>query len=381
MSMNYGLWNPFSRFNLNPIIIPVIPVVSHPENADSDGDGLLDGAAQYVGANKVAPKDPDPLKANGPVGVWQAQIEREKSGTIPTELGDWYYSSGNGDQFDIRTVDFEELYPLSSESVYAFLKKYGCTPDLTRIGSRLLWFRMDNRNEALHSQTKEQIIEYVIQQIKNVTGVSIPEEVLELIPILEQWQKIFGYNDLIDEIFKFGTSGNMDKLKLPFTDNNGKENVLWIWRGDYINSGYGAEMGIYNNPIHIHGFTHWNAANYNLPMTLNLYYYGGKNNVDDIFCWAPNSNQWWITGFNPNYMTISAQDMVVLGSIDCSGKGGMYNSLKRRGFTSVPGAGREDHHRADWWGGHCSVVLSTASNRCADSCNDGWHLHSRDIPD
>jgi len=63
-------------------------------------------------------------------------------------------------------------------------------------------------------------------------------------------------------------------------------------------------------------------------MTLNLYYYGGQNNIDDIFCWAPNSNQWWITGFNPDHMTISAQDMVVLGSIDCSGCPGMYASLK-----------------------------------------------------
>ncbi|NLW89041.1 MAG: hypothetical protein GXY43_04880 [Clostridiaceae bacterium] len=42
MSMYSGLGNPFSRFNLNPIIIPVIPVVSHPENADSDGDGYTD---------------------------------------------------------------------------------------------------------------------------------------------------------------------------------------------------------------------------------------------------------------------------------------------------------------------------------------------------
>ena len=63
-------------------------------------------------------------------------------------------------------------------------------------------------------------------------------------------------------------------------------------------------------------------------MTLNLYYYGGQNNIDDIFCWAPNSKQWWITGFNPDYMTLNVKDMVVLGSIDCSGKAGMYASLK-----------------------------------------------------
>ncbi|MBN1892695.1 MAG: cellulose binding domain-containing protein [Clostridiales bacterium] len=42
MSMYSGLGNPFSRFNLNPVIIPVIPLVSHPEKEDSDGDGYMD---------------------------------------------------------------------------------------------------------------------------------------------------------------------------------------------------------------------------------------------------------------------------------------------------------------------------------------------------
>lgn len=36
----------------------------------------------------------------------------------------------------------------------------------------------------------------------------------------------------------------------------------------------------------------------------------------------------WITGFNPDYMTVDKQDMVVVGSIDCTEKDGMYDSLK-----------------------------------------------------
>jgi len=81
--------------------------------------------------------------------------------------------------------------------------------------------------------------------------------------------------------------------------------------------------------VEIHfGFTHWPCADFSLPMTLNLYYYVNENDIDNIFCWAPNSPQWWITGFIPDYMTVNEQDMVVLGSVDCTGCPGMYASLK-----------------------------------------------------
>jgi len=88
-------------------------------------------------------------------------------------------------------------------------------------------------------------------------------------------------------------------------------------------------MGLYDDPDLHWGLTHWECVDFNLPMTLNLYYYGGENDIDDIFCWAPDSPQWWITGFNPDYMTVNKQDMVVLGSVDCTGCPGMYASLKK----------------------------------------------------
>ena len=323
-----GMLNPLGRLNVNPLLISVIPLTSNPEKDDSDEDGLLDEAAQYVLNKKVAPKDPNPIKPNGPIGIWQAQLEQENSGTIPTELGDWFYNDGSGDSLDITTVDFSELDITSSESVYAFLKKYGCSPDLTSLGSQLLLFRMDNQNVALHSGTKEQVIDYVIDQVKNAYGVSIPKEVLDLLPFLEQWQKLFGYNDVIDAIFDYGTNGNMDKLKLKFFDKDLNPFVLWIWRGHYINCGDGAEMGLYDDPDLHRGLTHWECVDFNLPMTLNLYYYGGENDINNIFCWAPDSPQWWITGFNPDYMTVNKQDMVVLGSVDCTSCPGMYASLK-----------------------------------------------------
>ncbi|MDD3370098.1 MAG: cellulose binding domain-containing protein, partial [Lachnospiraceae bacterium] len=63
---------------------------SNPTSVDTDGDGLLDGSARMVDNKKVAPKDPNPLYANGPIGIWQAQYQQEVGGNIPHEYGDSY---------------------------------------------------------------------------------------------------------------------------------------------------------------------------------------------------------------------------------------------------------------------------------------------------
>ena len=67
-----------------------IKVFSDPASKDSDHDGLLDGEERTVNGKKVLPKDPDPLKINGPEGIWEAQYEQELSGNIPHKLGDSY---------------------------------------------------------------------------------------------------------------------------------------------------------------------------------------------------------------------------------------------------------------------------------------------------
>ena len=53
------------------------------------------------------------------------------------------------------------------------------------------------------------------------------------------WQQLFGYNNLYDFFFDLGTS--CEPAKFPFT-YNGKEYIIWMWKGDYINLGAGAEL-------------------------------------------------------------------------------------------------------------------------------------------
>ena len=111
------------------------------------------------------------------------------------------------------------------------------------------------------------------------------------------WQQHFGYNDLYDWAFNLGT--NMKRKKYEFT-SNGNEYVLWMWKGDYLNLGAGAEIGIYTG-----GGPHWKVDKtlaLNMSMSVEM---GGKN----IISWQDKT--WWLTGFNPEYQNANIADMTV----------------------------------------------------------------------
>ena len=111
------------------------------------------------------------------------------------------------------------------------------------------------------------------------------------------WQQYFGYNDFYDYMFNLGTS--MKSAKFPFS-YNGTKYIIWAWKGDYINLGAGADLGIYYG-----GDSHW-FVDKSLAIDFGLYlYYNGKK----IISYTPHKGQWWITGFNPNYQNISAESL------------------------------------------------------------------------
>jgi hypothetical protein len=256
----------------------VFRVHSNPQKKDTDYDGLLDGVAKYVGSKKVAPKDPDPLEANGPIGIWQEQLEMEESGNIPHDL-----------------VSYDEIVFEQSG--------FGKWPSASiGGGAMILHFRYDKIKMALHAQ-------------------------------VETWQKKGGYCDLYDDLFYLGTDGNMRKVKFPFS-YNGEEYVIWAWRGWYYQLESGAEIGMYTNPhdvkvgdvVLIKNL--WDAVDFEIPMTLNLYNVYGNNNVQNVFSWAPTQDQWWITGFNPEFTSPQAAKMAVLGTLDFTGREEMFGKLR-----------------------------------------------------
>ena len=147
------------------------------------------------------------------------------------------------------------------------------------------------------------------------------------------WQAIFGYNDLYDIAFDIGT--DMATAKFPFT-YNGQEYIFWAWKGDYINLGAGAEMGIYYG-----GDPHWQVdKGLAMPMAMWLSYKGSK-----IITYTGGGSQWWCTGFNPAYRNVKASDLTATFSIRFRDPGmyrafyGAWNEDSRWTFWSLQGFG------------------------------------------
>jgi len=111
------------------------------------------------------------------------------------------------------------------------------------------------------------------------------------------WQQVFGYNDIYDFMFDIGTS--MDNEKFEF-EKRGKKYVLWAWKGNYINLGAGAELGIYyGGPLQ--WFVDKSLA---MDMTMKLRYRGRQ--IIDY-----SARTWWITGFHSKYLCTLESDLTV----------------------------------------------------------------------
>ena len=77
-----------------------------------------------------------------------------------------------------------------------------------------------------------------------------------------------------------------------------------MWKGDDLNLGAGAEIGIYTG-----GEPHWKvdkslAMNMSMSLALN----GGN-----IATWS--ARYWWLTSFNPSYQNVNATDLTVTFSV------------------------------------------------------------------
>ncbi|TYQ13383.1 UNVERIFIED_CONTAM: RHS repeat-associated protein [Acetivibrio alkalicellulosi] len=146
--------------------------------------------------------------------------------------------------------------------------------------------------------------------------------------------KYIGYNNLYDTVFHGATS--MNRARFPFT-YDGKDYTFWAWKGDYLNLGAGAELGIYERAV-VNGnpTSHW-LINKDLamPMTLTLDYKGQqilnynpiKDDPEKYTRTALKTNKWWITGFNPYYENVRASQLTATYTVDFSDKKGMYDAF------------------------------------------------------
>ena len=112
------------------------------------------------------------------------------------------------------------------------------------------------------------------------------------------WQQCFGYNEFYDIVFDMGTIMASDQFILTY---EGIEYYIWVWKGDNINLGVGAELGIY------YGGPHW-LADTGLAMSMSLEYNG--NTII-----SHNQYTWWIAGFNSNYLNAQVSNLTATFTI------------------------------------------------------------------
>ncbi len=152
-------------------------------------------------------------------------------------------------------------------------------------------------------------------------------------------QQYGGYNDLYDIVFDVATSMRREKFDYKVGEKgNEKEYIVWLWKGDYLNLGAGAEIGIYTG-----GEPHWLSDVDNaMPMTLSLRDKEGNS----IFEWDPQKKNWWCTGFNPKYQNVKAEDLISVGTIDFSGHLDMWEAFYKKYDGYSPWTFYPDKHIA-----------------------------------
>ena len=309
MEVDPFLYQYGASIELKQKLIPVYDFSSNPVKKDSDDDGLLDGQPIYdksvndLAAEKriVAPKDTQPLVSNGTKEMWEHHIVNASYGIIPT---DYAKESGWEISFDKKLADtvvehLLEYRDYAYENRIEIRKKVLAVKEvfegITDAGAYILNFIYDDKYRAYHSQP-------------------------------DTWQREFGYNDFYDLVFKIGSY--MDYAKAVFTSDSVKY-ALWMWKGDYWNLQSGAEIGLYTYNTTYSDIEQYDAIDYELPMTLYLYNYHSEDDIETVFNWEPKDEQWWITGFNPEFTEPVPEEMVVIGSIDFSSNKEVYNSFRK----------------------------------------------------
>ena len=313
---------------------PYIPQKQAVNNPDSDGDGLLDGGPIYYNGKIIAPKDPQPSVYNGHKNMWKKHIETAKSEGIPNDLVGWYGYTGNKNP-DNGPTGTEGFIVLEDE-IEILLKEFGNEISKTNFEK---YMKQAIKTVLFNSEAAAESFNMAINELKSC----LPAEKAKLIAAelgsaflnfkvdnknvlhsqYNQWQAIGGYSNVYDGLFGIFTRQNMDKFKLAFSSEH-NEYIFWGWRGDYLNIGAGAEVGIYSRPSFLHQnekrLDHYFVdKDLSMNMDLYLYDYLDENNITNNYSWEPTTKQWWVCGWNPkDAWNVDKNKLVIVNKIDMS---------------------------------------------------------------
>lgn len=126
------------------------------------------------------------------------------------------------------------------------------------------------------------------------------------------WQQYFGYTSFYDTVFDSATSMRSGKYGFDVNSDGYTDYILWAWKGNYLNLGAGAELGIYERWEYSDLIWKVNKSNA-MKMTVKLDY---KNKT--LFDWKPTSKQWWITGFDYKTQNVRRDDLTATFTVEFS---------------------------------------------------------------
>ena len=145
----------------------------------------------------------------------------------------------------------------------------------------------------------------------------------------QSWKPV-GYNNIYDIVFDKATQKTGTSMaKNRYTFNVGEKTyAIWMWKGDYINLGAGAEAGIYEYA----GLGHWfTATDMAMPMELSLTYKG-----DELYHYTPDEKQWWITGFDPSHQNVQKDEVTATVTLNFADNKSAWEQF--RSEYDVPGS-------------------------------------------
>ena len=124
------------------------------------------------------------------------------------------------------------------------------------------------------------------------------------------WQAHFGFTKFYDIVFDAIT--DMKSNTEGMFSYNKQNYILWAWKGNYINLGAGAELGIYKGGKNLDSF--WEVdKSLAMPMNLTLIHKDEGTIVDNWDNWGKDA--WWITAFNPKIEKAKADDLTAYFSV------------------------------------------------------------------
>lgn len=155
------------------------------------------------------------------------------------------------------------------------------------------------------------------------------------------FQLVGGYNDFYDSVFKAAGTGAQAK-KYPF-EYGGKRYVVWMWKGEYAQWGYGAEVGFYvqDQLAARYGVEQWDADLFdpNLPKMSESSTYNGTKVASN----SPANPQVWVGSWNtnmgsydPDHADANVKGLSAMATITFR-NAGMYSAFQRtQAFRAQP---------------------------------------------